>query len=83
MKCRLTNMSKNGHTRTDIVEGECEQPPEIGIRFVMTGSPLDRSGKYDARIVATTPIRQMYLIPGTNDIDFITRSGTNYLWEQF
>jgi len=79
-KCRLTNKSMNGHTRTPSIEGVCDHPPEPGYRFsVWNDQPLDVSAGATSRMVTTSTIVSASL-DGKN-IDFLTETGTNYFWE--
>ncbi len=83
MRCRLTNLSKNGHTRTDVIEGDCTAPPKAGERFsLLNNEPLETDAGQNARWVSTSPVGFTETVldkPGA--VGFYTESGTHYLWE--
>lgn len=56
MKCKLTRLTDNGHTRTKEILGECKGPPELGQPFLLIGEALDKSWGADMRLVETTPV---------------------------
>jgi hypothetical protein len=59
MKCRLTRITDNGHTRTKVIEGETYATPKIGQVFEMTAPPLDPTAGATERLVWTTPVKSV------------------------
>jgi hypothetical protein len=76
--CKLTNLSKNGHLRTETVEGGCDILPAVGKRFIMVADSL--TPQNDARLVTTTPIREVKSEPGNRLFEFWTMN-THYQLE--
>jgi len=85
-KCRLTRLTDNNHTRTKIIEGECDWLPEAGFHFVMTSKALDKSLPPDLaiRLIETSKVfytsRSFSLDNEQLKINFTTEN-TSYLFE--
>jgi hypothetical protein len=80
IKCRLTNLSDNQHTRTDVVEGDCPREPAIHQCFVMFAEPIDKT--CDFRLVETTYIRSCDYKDYTRNGSIVFETlNTRYLWE--
>lgn len=76
IKCVLTNLSQNDHTRTNEIEGECFEEPTVGKPFKMVAPPLANG---DVRIVVTSPVVRRLMLNG--GIFFHTEN-TLYTWRE-
>lgn len=78
MKCRLTRITENGHTRTKVVEGAADREPTAGHPFVMLAPALDPD--YSFRLIETTAVEKILGRDG-KQIRFKTLN-TEYVFEQ-
>ena len=73
MRVRLVRLSStHNKLRTDRVEGECQDLPEVGRMFIMTASPLDPAGSH--REIWTTPVRSISWLPSKTKAVFQTKN---------
>jgi len=83
MKCKLTRITDNNHTRTIEMIGECVERPTIGRPFVIVNDqPLDK--QMSGRLIETSPVQtavSVYDYDGKKKIQFSTLN-TDYMFEE-
>lgn len=73
MKVKLIRLeSDHRNLRTDEVIGECDFLPILGMNFIMTSEPLDKSSGATCRLIQTSQI--MLVHRDNNTIDFNTQN---------
>lgn len=77
MKCRLTRITDNGHTRTRVIEGVADKRPTLQENFVLIGESLDK--EMDYRWIRTTAVQEI-LEQSEKQVKFKTRN-TEYVFE--
>lgn len=78
-KCKLYRLKNGDNLRSQIVVGFLLDYPRLNSVFRMVGNPLEiESG---ARLVRTSPVREIRLLPDNQGMILITDSGSEYLLE--
>jgi len=73
MRVRLVRLSStHNKLRTDKIEGECLELPEVGRSFIMTAPPLDP--KAQQREIWTTPVQSVGWLPSRTKAVFQTKN---------
>lgn len=81
IKCRLTRLTDNGHTRTQTMVGVTDQIPTVGRRFdVLNDDPLVKTAKFTNRLISTSEVQSVEPV-WSNTIKFKTEN-TEYLYEE-
>lgn len=72
-KVRLTKIkSTHSNLRTDIIEGETDELPEVGKHFLLLGVSLTQG--MDTRMVTTTKIQTVNIV--NSEYEFTTLNST-------
>ena len=81
IKCRLTRITDNGHTRTKDMVGLTAKAPTVGERFVVTNDdPLVKTGGMTSRMIYTSIVQSIEHV-WSDTIKFHTEN-TEYLYEE-
>ena len=81
IKCRLTRITDNGHTRTKDMVGVTAKAPTVGEHFIITNDdPLVKTGGMTARMITTSHVQSVERT-WSNTLKFKTEN-TEYLYEE-
>jgi hypothetical protein len=79
MKCKLTRITENDHTRTKEIVGECDYKPELDWPFTVIAPPIDTTKHH--REVTTTRVKNISRDPTNEKKMIFWTENTEYEFE--